>query len=194
MFYDIETAKPRCSLLSLTTDRLRLSVLKKSEARRVGDYLRRNRDFHQEFSQTHDDAYFTDNMQKGYLDYDAMAFKDGRLVPFWITLKGSDVIIGRVSFFNLAYGGMMNCATGYHLDKEYTGQGYMTEALRAGCQFMFREYKMHRVEAFILPENERSIALVNRLGFTYEGKRISYMHINGAYRDHEAFYLLSDAL
>jgi ribosomal-protein-alanine N-acetyltransferase len=70
----------------------------------------------------------------------------------------------------------------------------MTEALRAGCQFMFREYKMHRVEAFILPENERSIALVNRLGFTYEGKRISYMHINGAYRDHEAFYLLSDAL
>lgn len=194
MFYDIETAKPRCSLLSLTTDRLRLSVLKKSEARRVGDYLRRNRGFHQEFSQTHDDAYFTDSMQKGYLEFDAMSFKDGRLVPLWITLKDSDVIIGRVSFFNLAYGGMMNCAAGYHLDKDHTGQGYMTEALRAGCQFMFREYKMHRVEAFILPENERSIALVNRLGFTYEGKRISYMHINGAYRDHEAFYLLSDAL
>ena len=53
---------------------------------------------------------------------------------------------------------------------------------------------MHMVEAFILPENERSIALVKRLGFSYEGKRISYMHINGAYRDHEAFYLLSDAL
>ena len=80
MFYDIETAKPRCSLLSLTTDRLRLSVLKKSETRRVGDYLRRNRDFHQEFSQTHDDAYFTDSMQKGYLEFDAMSFKDGRLV------------------------------------------------------------------------------------------------------------------
>ena len=28
------------------------------------------------------------------------------------------------------------------------------EALRAGCQFMFREYKMHRVEAFILPEKD----------------------------------------
>ena len=194
MFYDIDTARPRNTLLSLTTDRLRMSVLKKSEYHRVGDYLRRNRDFHKEFSQTHDDQYFTDNMQKGYLEFDAMSFKDGNLVPLWITLKGSDVIIGRVSFFNLAYGGMMNCATGYHLDKDHTGNGYMTEALRAGCQFMFKEYKMHRIEAFILPENKRSIDLVNRLGFAYEGKRVSYMHINGAYRDHEAYYMLSDSL
>ena len=194
MFYDIDMARPRNTLLSLTTDRLRLSVLKKSEYHRVGDYLRRNRDFHKEFSQTHDDQYFTDNMQKGYLEFDAMSFKDGNLVPLWITLNGSDVIIGRVSFFNLAYGGMMNCATGYHLDKDHTGNGYMTEALRAGCQFMFKEYKMHRIEAFILPENKRSIDLVNRLGFAYEGKRVSYMHINGAYRDHEAYYMLSDSL
>lgn len=194
MFYDIDTARPRNTLLSLTTDRLRLSVLKKSEYHRVGDYLRRNRDFHKEFSQTHDDQYFTDNMQKGYLEFDAMSFKDGNLVPLWITLNGSDVIIGRVSFFNLAYGGMMNCATGYHLDKDHTGNGYMTEALRAGCQFMFKEYKMHRIEAFILPENKRSIDLVNRLGFAYEGKRVSYMHINGTYRDHEAYYMLSDSL
>ena len=194
MFYDIDTARPRNTLLSLTTDRLRLSVLKKSEYHRVGDYLRRNRDFHKEFSQTHNDQYFTDNMQKGYLEFDAMSFKDGNLVPLWITLNGSDVIIGRVSFFNLAYGGMMNCATGYHLDKDHTGNGYMTEALRAGCQFMFKEYKMHRIEAFILPENKRSIDLVNRLGFAYEGKRVAYMHINGAYRDHEAYYMLSDSL
>ena len=59
---------------------------------------------------------------------------------------------------------------------------------------MFKEYKMHRIEAFILPENKRSIDLVNRLGFAYEGKRVSYMHINGAYRDHEAYYMLSDSL
>ena len=194
MSYDIDTARPRCTLLSLKTDRLRLSVLKKSEAYRVGDYLRRNREFHKQFSQTHDDEYFTDRMQKGYLEYDAMAFKDGNIVPLWITLKDSDQIIGRVSFFNLAYGGMMSCATGYHLDKDYTSKGYMTEALGAGCEFMFKEYKIHRIEAFILPGNQPSINLVNRLGFKYEGKRISYMHINGEYRDHEAYYLLSDPL
>ena len=68
----------------------------------------------------------------------------------------------------------------------------MTEALRASLAFVFDEYKMHRIEAFILPENERSLALVNRLGFHYEGRRISYMHINGEYRDHEAFYILEN--
>ena len=115
-------------------------------------------------------------------------------MPLWISLKDDNKIIGRVSFFNFAYGGMMSCACGYHLDKEHTGKGYMTEALKSAMAFVFDEYNMHRIEAFILPENEPSLNLVRRLGFHYEGRRISYMHINGKYRDHEAFYLLEDDL
>ena len=56
--------------------------------------------------------------------------------------------------------------------------------------FVFDEYKLHRIEAFIVPENTPSLNLVRRAGFHYEGVRKSYMHINGEYRDHEAFYIL----
>ena len=190
MKYQIALKRGRNEMLAIETDRLRLSVLRKSEAPRVAAYFVKNHDFHKRFSQTHPDSYFTVSEQRKYLAYDCDSFLAGCLVPFWITVKGSNEIAGRVSFFNLAYGGMMNCAVGCHLDKDRTGNGYMTEALEAACEFMFREYKMHRIEAFILPENEPSINLIRRAGFIGEGRRVSYMHINGEYRDHEAFYLL----
>lgn len=190
--YSVSSNRARCEMLALDTDNLRLAVLRKSEAARVAEYLQNNRDFHKQFSQTHTDDYFTVSTQKKYLAYDCNSFLEGSLVPLWISLKDDNKIIGRVSFFNFAYGGMMSCACGYHLDKEHTGKGYMTEALKSAMAFVFDEYKMHRIEAFIVPENEPSLNLVKRVGFHYEGKRMSYMHINGRYRDHEAFYMLED--
>ena len=190
--YSVSTNRARYEMLALDTDNLRLAVLRKSEAARVTEYLLDNRDFHKQFSQTHTDDYFTVSTQKKYLAYDCNSFLEGSLVPLWISLKNDNKIIGRVSFFNFAYGGMMSCACGYHLDKEHTGKGYMTEALKSAMAFVFDEYKMHRIEAFIVPENEPSLNLVKRVGFHYEGKRNSYMHINGRYRDHEAFYMLED--
>ena len=190
--YIIAPKRSRYEMLALETENLRLSVLRKSEAARISEYFIKNREFHRKFSQTRTDEYFTVSTQRKYLAYDCESFLDGTLVPLWISLKGNDQVIGRMSFFNFAFGGMMSCACGYHLDKDHTGRGYMTEALRGAMAFVFDEYKMHRIEAFILPENEASINLVKRLGFHYEGMRISYMHINGEYRDHEAFYILED--
>ena len=190
--YSVSSDRHRYEMLALETERLRLSVLRKSEAQRVTGYVVSNRDFHRQYSQTHTDDYFTVRVQKKYLTYDCNSFLEGTLLPLWISLKDDPEIIGRVSFFNFAYGGMMSCACGYHLDKDHVGQGYMTEAIKGAMAFVFDEYKMHRIEAFILPENEPSLALVKRAGFHYEGLRKSYMHINGKYRDHEAFYILED--
>lgn len=192
--YSVAKKRARYEMFALETENLRLSVLRKSEAPRISEYLLNNMEFHRKFSQTHTDDYFTVSTQKKYLAYDCNSFLEGSLVPFWISIKGDEKVIGRVSFFNFAFGGMMSCACGYHLDKDHTGRGYMTEALRGAMAFVFDEYKLHRIEAFIVPENTPSINLVKRLGFHYEGLRRSYMHINGEYRDHEAFYFLEDDL
>ena len=190
--YSVAKKRARYEMFALETENLRLSVLRKSEAPSISEYLLNNMEFHRKFSQTHTDDYFTVSTQKKYLAYDCNSFLEGSLVPFWISIKGDEKVIGRVSFFNFAFGGMMSCACGYHLDKDHTGRGYMTEALRGAMAFVFDEYKLHRIEAFIVPENTPSINLVKRLGFHYEGLRRSYMHINGEYRDHEAFYILED--
>ena len=179
-------------LFAMETDRLRLAVLKRSSSKMVADYLIRNRAFHKKWSQTHSDNYFTERTQKDYLRYDCGEYAEGRLVPLYIFRKGEpDRILGRVTFFNFAYGGMMSCAVGYHMDEEETGKGYMTEALTEACRMIMDVMKIHRIEAFILPNNEKSLALIRRCGFVHEGRRISYMHINGRWEDHEAFYLLA---
>ena len=191
MSYRIVSAKRSDEIFAMETDRLRLSVLKRSACRKVYFYVTRNREFHKRFSQPQPDEYFTLASQKEYLDMDVRDYRRGRLVPLWITLKGDDHrIIGRVSFFNIARGGMMLAQLGYHLDEEHTGQGYMTEAVQEACQLMFDVMHLHRIEAFILPENKPSINLIRRCGFTYEGIRYSYMNIDGRYRDHETYFLL----
>ena len=143
--YKVANDRNRYEVLALETERLRLSVLRKSEASRVNAYFVKNRDFHKKYSQTHTEDYFTVSMQRKYLAYDYNSFLDGTLVPLWITLKETGEIIGRVSFFNFAFGGMMSCACGYHLDKDHTGKGYMTEALKGAMAFVFDEYKLHRI-------------------------------------------------
>ena len=180
-------------LFAMETDRLRLSVLKKSAAGAAADYYARNREFHRRWAQTHDDRYFTAAEQREYLRYDASEYLHGRLVPLYIQKKDEpDRIIGRVSYFNFAYGGMMSCSVGYHLDEEETGKGYMTEALSLSADMIAETMKLHRLEAFILPQNTRSKNLLLRCGFIYEGTRKSYMHINGRWEDHDAYYRLLD--
>jgi len=50
--------------------------------------------------------------------------------------------------------------------------------------FVFREMHLHRVMAAHLPENERSAAVLKRLGFQPEGLARDYLLIGGRWRDH----------
>lgn len=195
MLYRIDYRLKRDEIFAIETDRLRLSVLRKSAAVKVCDYYVRNRAFHKKWAQTQPDSYFTVRTQKDYLKSDASQFWDDRLVPFFVFDKNDhEKILGRISLFNIVRGGMQSAAVGYHQDEEACGNGYMTEALKAVCQFGFKEIKLHRIEAFILPCNERSLKLIRRCGFSQEGLRKSYMHINGKWEDHESFALFEENL
>jgi ribosomal-protein-alanine N-acetyltransferase len=65
----------------------------------------------------------------------------------------------------------------------------MSRALELVISRAFREYRLHRLEANIQPENSRSIALVKRLGFRLEGYSPRYLRIAGKWRDHERWAL-----
>ena len=57
------------------------------------------------------------------------------------------------------------CELGYWLNKEYVGKGYMTECVKAIIQYAKDELRMKSVNAFVITEHEKSIALLVRLGF-----------------------------
>ena len=58
----------------------------------------------------------------------------------------------------------------------------------------FFQLGLHRMEICIRPENEPSLRVVEKLGFRYEGLRRRYIHINGDWRDHFCFALVTDEL
>ena len=71
------------------------------------------------------------------------------------------------------------------------GKGYGTEAVQLMLKHVFKELKLHRVEANIQPGNIASIALVKRAGFVQEGYSRCYLKISGKWRDHERWALLA---
>ena len=180
------------AVLSLQTKRLVLSVYKPSAASEVTDYLVRNRAFHKKYCQRQKEKYFTEKEQKSYLKYDLKQFNENSQVGFWITnIDAPDRIIGRLSFYSLIGGCMNSCFVGYHLDELEQHNGYMKEALLAGCDFMFKYYRLHRIEADILPTNEKSIACVNSCGFIKMGYNVKFMEIDGRYQDHVMYVRLN---
>jgi ribosomal-protein-alanine N-acetyltransferase len=46
---------------------------------------------------------------------------------------------------------------------------------------------LHRIQAAVRPNNARSLAVLQRLGFREEGLAQDYLFIDGAWRDHRLF-------
>ncbi|HEY1975556.1 MAG TPA: GNAT family N-acetyltransferase [Candidatus Baltobacteraceae bacterium] len=93
-------------------------------------------------------------------------------------------ILGWLNLTNVIHGVFEACTMGYKLDRRMQGQGYMTEAATAGIEFAFDVLNLHRIMAAYMPHNQRSAALLRRLGFTVEGVARDYLYIAGGWRDH----------
>ena len=93
-------------------------------------------------------------------------------------------ILGWCNFTNVIRGIFQACYLGYKLDERSQGQGYMTEALTAAIDYMFTKQRLHRIQANYMPHNQRSAAVLRRLGFTIEGTARKYLFIGGEWRDH----------
>jgi ribosomal-protein-alanine N-acetyltransferase len=93
-------------------------------------------------------------------------------------------ILGWLNFSNVIRGVFESCTMGYKLDRRMQGFGYMTEAATAGIEFVFETLRLHRIMAAYMPHNQRSAALLRRLGFTIEGVARDYLYIAGDWRDH----------
>lgn len=59
---------------------------------------------------------------------------------------------------------------GWWLARDVWGRGYATEAGRAAMKHVLETMRHPRVRAIIDPGNEASVAVVTRLGMTYEGR------------------------
>jgi len=181
------------SIFELKSERLILAVLPPSSAESVVAYLLKNRSFHEPYHQLHDDSYFTPFIQKQYLRSDMNGFLERAQCGFWlIKIEEPGRVIGRLAFSGVIRGALQSCLMGYHLDQDEIGKGYMSEAIRTACAYIFSEWNLHRIQADIMPRNVRSIGTIERSGFKKQGQFENYMAINGKWEDHVTYALINN--
>jgi ribosomal-protein-alanine N-acetyltransferase len=104
---------------------------------------------------------------------------------FFACRKSDGAIVGSFNLSQIFRGGFQSAYLGYYIGAPFANQGYATETMQLLLRYVFRQLKLHRLEANIQPGNVASIALVRRAGFQQEGYSRRYLKIDGRWRDHE---------
>ena len=83
--------------------------------------------------------------------------------------REDDAMAGVVNLSQVFRGSFNDAYLGFYGFAPFVRKGYMTEAVDLALRHAFRSMGLHRVEANLQPANDRSRALVERLGFRLEG-------------------------
>ncbi len=108
----------------------------------------------------------TVDAQRKRINESLQRFANGEGVPAGIWFKGN--LAGEISFtqINMAH---RNAYIEYWLSADRQGNGLVTRSCRAMLEHAFDELGLHRVELDAAPDNLKSRAIAERLGFRQEG-------------------------
>lgn len=81
---------------------------------------------------------------------------------------------------------------GYMVAREHWGNGYATEAAELLCTHAFRERRLHRVQATVFAHNDASARVLEKVGFSEEGRLREHAFVDGERVDLVQFGLLAD--
>lgn len=115
----------------------------------------------------------------------------GTGMPFLIFENANGRLAGGITLGNIRYGVAQTGQVGYWIGVNHAGRGLMAEALQLVVRFAFDTLRLHRVEAACIPDNARSIRVLEKAGFKREGLLRSYLRINGVWQDHYLYALIS---
>jgi ribosomal-protein-alanine N-acetyltransferase len=115
----------------------------------------------------------------------------GLAYPFFVFRNSDDALAGGITLSNVRRGVAQMGSVGYWCGRPFTRQGLTLSAVRAMSEFSFRTLGLHRLEAACIPENAPSRSLLKKAGFAEEGFAQAYLKINGGWRDHVLFGLVT---
>ena len=174
--------------MSIQTDRLQLRVLHPGEADKVLNFYSQNKEHFEPWEPERDLNFYTLSYQRLSLSIEYNLMQQLKLIRYWVFLKDDpQTIIGSVNFYNIVKGSYYTCQLGYKFDQRYLGQGYALEGVKEAMNILLSDYEIHRIEANIMPSNLRSIHLIKKLGFQYEGLATSNIRINHKWEDHARY-------
>ena len=118
------------------------------------------------------------------------AARQGTALPFVITSQGT--FAGMISVAEISRGPAHTGALGYWVDERLAARGIGTAAVALVVDHCFAAAGLHRLEAWVRPENEASRRLLARVGFREEGIARASLWVDGAWRDHLVHAICAD--
>ena len=179
-------SKQRNYIVNLKGKRITLKSFTPDCAEELLEYYIRNKDHLSCYEPTRDNSFYTIEAQRDILFESYKNLMSGTGIDLGIYKDNQ--LIGKIKISNIVYGVFKSGIVGYSLDKEYQGNGYMTEALNLILRYAEDELELHRLEASILTDNSKSKSVLIRCGFKEVGLNEKYLFINGAWRNHITFY------
>jgi len=116
--------------------------------------------------------------------------RSGNGLPFIIEVDGR--LAGQLNVSGIAWGSTSSASIGYWIAERFAGAGATPTSVALATDYCFQQLGLHRIEICIRPENAKSLRVVEKLGFRYEGLRRRFIHINGDWRDHFCFGLVAE--
>jgi [ribosomal protein S5]-alanine N-acetyltransferase len=174
------------------TDRLVLKGLNKDAASMVLHFYEDNKSEFEPWEPKRSSNFYTLSYQKASLAAEQNQMTEGKLLRYWVFLKDHpEDIIGTVCFQNFLREPYQSCILGYKFSHFYWHQGYALESITKCIDNMFSEYFIHRIEAYIMPDNMPSRNLIEKLDFQLEGLIRSFARIDGHWTDHFLYSLIN---
>lgn len=105
---------------------------------------------------------------------------------------GRDRFAGEINLGSVQRGPYQNAYVGYWIDEAEAGHSYVPEAFAVLCRFAFDDLSLHRLQASIIPRNQASHRVVEKLGLRNEGTAVRYLQINGVWEDHVRYAITAE--
>lgn len=119
-------------------------------------------------------------------------YASGLAVPLLLFHRKDNELLGGLTIGYIRRGAAQSCMIGYWMGEKHAGQGHMLAALKVAIPYIYSGLQLHRIEAACIPENSKSVRLLEKAGFEREGLLRKYLKINGEWRDHLMFSRLQE--
>jgi len=119
---------------------------------------------------------------RGLLDHIQDSFATRTLFQWGIVPENTERVVGTCTLFHHARE-HRRCEVGFALGRAWWGRGTASRAVGRVIRFAFEALDVHRIEADADPRNERSLRLLEGLGFRREGLLRERYHVGGEIQD-----------
>ena len=109
-----------------------------------------------------------------------------------VVREADEGLAGVYNLSEIVRGSFQNAYLGYYAFVPHAGTGAMRAAMPSVLAHAFDDLGLHRLQANVQPENERSRRLLEATGWREEGFAERYLLIDGAWRDHVTYAITAE--